>query len=76
MTPLANKIHTIMLRGATKTQTENTAQIHPTIVIRSGPSKNVKVVNIIVPNAAPFSRTSSLAVNFCKKIINDQISQS
>lgn len=53
---------TIMLRGAAKTQTEKTAQIHPTIVTRVLSLANIYVKATIAPNDPIFNRRTSFVV--------------
>ena len=52
----------MMLRGAAKTQTENTAQIHPTIVTLIFPCENRDEQSIIKPYTPTSKKISSFVV--------------
>lgn len=56
-----------MLKGAAKTLTENTAQIHPTILIRKSFSLAKTYVNpTIAPNATKLNPINSFVANIYK----------
>lgn len=56
----------MMLRGAAKTQTEQTAQIHPMIETLRNPSENRYVKSMIIPYSPTLNRISSFDVYICK----------
>lgn len=58
----------MMLSGAAKTQTEKTAQIHPTTEIRLEPFENMNVSSMIDPNAPRLKNMSSFVVYTCKGV--------